>query len=170
MLENRIAPLVPRGFDPAWWGLNQPPPCLYTYIHIYMYIYIYIYVCICMFVWYIYIYVCVYMYIYIHNTYICTYIWTYIYFCIRWNKLRTLSTDNPCLKSVNMYIYMYNMYHIYIFVLGGTNSGPPQRTAHGWSLWSHWGRSEVVRGIIHTVSYIYPSTMVWIRFVVSLKL
>jgi len=25
-LESGIAPLVPRGFDPACWGLNQPPP------------------------------------------------------------------------------------------------------------------------------------------------
>ena len=25
-LESGIAPPVPRGFDPACWGLNQPPP------------------------------------------------------------------------------------------------------------------------------------------------
>ena len=27
-LESGIAPLVPRGFNPACWGLNQPPPSL----------------------------------------------------------------------------------------------------------------------------------------------
>jgi len=26
MLDSGIAHLVPRGFDPAYWGLNQPPP------------------------------------------------------------------------------------------------------------------------------------------------
>ena len=31
---KRLESLVPRGFDPACWGLNQPPPSLCTHAHV----------------------------------------------------------------------------------------------------------------------------------------
>jgi len=128
-LESGIAPLVPRGFYPACWGLNQPPPsqydldklskvsalshrpykrsvlltiekfCLDIYIYIHMYICVYIYISS------MYKYICIWFYIYIciHiHIYLCTYTQTHTYIYIH-IYLYTFTHTTP----IYVYIYIY---------------------------------------------------------------